>query len=65
MQETLVESMSSRYLAVVQRALQMVSSLRITVETATHTELSGVDPNEKYSNSNSSDDEDSGLDSGI
>ena len=57
--------MGSRYLAVVQRAPQMVSSLRIAEEPTIHTELSGVDLYYKYSNSNSSDDEDSDLNSGI
>ena len=65
MQESLVESMGSWYHAVVQRAPQMVSSLRIAEELTIHTELSGVDLNYKYSNSNSSDDEDSDLNSGI
>ena len=58
-------SMASWYLVVVQRAPQMVSSLRMAEELTIHTELSRVDLNYKYSNSNSSDDEDSDLNSGI
>ena len=54
MEEPLVESMGSGYPAVVQRAPQMVSSLRATVELAAHMESSGVDPIDKSSNSNSS-----------
>ena len=65
MQESLVVSKASWYLVVVQRAPQMVSSLRMAEELTIHTELSGVDLNYKYSNSNSSDDEDSDLNSGI
>ena len=56
MQEFLVDSMGSGYAAVVQRAPQMVSSLRATVEPGAQVEPSGVDPK-------SLDDEDSDLDS--
>ena len=48
--------MGSGYAAVVQRAPQMVSSLRATVELGAQVEPSGVDPK-------SLDDEDSDLDS--
>ena len=65
MQESFLESMGSGYSAVIQRAPQIVSSLRVTVESVTHIEPSGVDPNDESSNSNSSDDEYSDLDSGI
>ena len=57
--------MGSGYPAVVQRAPQMVSSLRATVEPGAHMEPSGVDPNDESQNSNSSDDKDSDLDSGV
>ena len=53
-QESLVVSMGSGYSAVVQRAPQMVRSLRATVEPGTHMELTAVDRN-------SLDDEDSEL----
>ena len=47
MQESLVVSLGSGYPAVVQRAPQMVSSLRATVEPGAHMEPSGVDPNDE------------------
>ena len=65
MQESLVESMGSGYPAVVQKAPQMVSSLRATVEPGAHMETSGVDPNDESYNSESSDDEDSDLHYGV
>ena len=46
-QEFLVGSAGSGYPAVVQRAPQMVSSLRATVEPGVHMEPSGVDPNDE------------------
>ena len=46
-QESLVDSMGSGYPAVAQRAPQMVSSLRATVEPGAHMEPSGVDPNDE------------------
>ena len=55
-QEFLVDSMGSGYAAVVQLALQMVSSLRATIEPEAQVEPSGVDPK-------SLDDEDSDVDS--
>ena len=64
-QESLVKSTASGYPAVVQRALQMVSFLRATVEPGAHMEPSVVDPNDESSNSGSSDDEDSNIDSGV
>ena len=47
-QEFLVDSMGSGYPAVVQRAPQMVSSLRATVEPGVHMEPSRVDPNDEF-----------------
>ena len=47
MQESFVESMVSGYPAVVQKAPQMVSFLRATVEPGAHMENSGVDPNDE------------------
>ena len=47
MQEFLVESMGSGYPAVVQKAPQMVRSLRATVEPGAYMETSGVDPNDE------------------
>ena len=47
MQETLVDSMCPGYPAVVQRAPQMVSSLRATVQPEAHMEPSGVDLNDE------------------
>ena len=46
-QESLVDSMDSGYHTVVQRAPQIVSSLRATVEPGAHLEPSGVDPNDE------------------
>ena len=46
-QESLVDSMDSGYHTVVQRAPQIVSSLRATVELGAHLEPSGVDPNDE------------------
>ena len=47
MQESSVVSMGSGYPAVVQRAPQIVISLRAPVEPGAHMEPSGIDPNEK------------------
>ena len=47
LQESLVDSIRSGYPAVVQRAPQMVSSLKDTVEPGAHMEPSGVDPNDE------------------
>ena len=46
-QESLADSMDSGYCTVVQRAPQIVSSLRATVEPAAHMAPSGVDPNDE------------------
>ena len=47
MQKSLAVSMGSGYPAVVQRAPQIVISLRAPVEPGAHMEPSGVDPNEQ------------------
>lgn len=56
LQGFLVEFMCAGYPTVVHGAPQMVSSLRAAVELGKHNELSGVNPNDGSSDSDSSDD---------
>ena len=47
MEESLVVSLGSGYPEMVQRASQMVNSLKATVEPGAHMEPIGVDPNDE------------------